>query len=566
LLLPSVRLGFFSDDHALLFALDQPPPTGAPPWWDLYHFTPDDDRGVRELIGAGLFPWWTVSSLRLHLVRPLSSALLAFDHRIFGDSALGYHLHSLAWFVALLAVAGALFRRVLPRETATLALVVFALADANVAPAAWIAARHTLVAAVPALLALLAFVRARQDGWAPGRWLAPLGMSVGLLGGEAALGGLALALSYDLFGPANGDDASLRSRAVRALPMATLAVAYLAVYAAAGGGAHGSGAYLSPLDSPVAFAQAALTRFPVLVADAFLGVPAELSVAGFARQVVVVGLGTASGVALLWRACAPLATDEERAVVRWVVPGAAAALLASLGAFPGARLLLVPNVGVAILVATILRRGFGSGPYALARRAGAGILALTSVLLAPPLALFNQLALHRLARTTERLALDAEREVGGAQRVFVVAASDPMVAVYPRFVLLHEGATSIGCWAWLDGGKADARVTRLGPDSIAVEPIGAALVRGAFEQLYRAPSLPTHEGDEVVTCGARVRVASVADGFPTRIEVRFGTALEDAAAGVALLAWQGGALRRLAPPAIGESFVLPWTMGPSGLF
>jgi hypothetical protein len=519
---------------------------------------------VSELTGAGFYPWWTVSSLRLHLVRPLSSALLALDHRVFGDSALGYHLHSLAWFVALLAAAGALFRRVLPRETATLALVVFALADANVAPAAWIAARNSLVAAVPALLALVAFVRARQDGWAPGRWLAPLGMAVGLLGGETALGGVALVLAYDLFGPAGGG--SLRSRAVRALPMAMLAVAYLTVYAAVGGGAHGSGAYVSPLDSPVAFAQAALTRFPVLVGNALLGVPAELSVAGFTRQVVVVGLVAAFGVALLWRVCAPLATDEERAAVRWAVPGAAAALLASLGAFPGARLLLVPNVGVAIFVATMLRRGFGSGPHAIARRVGAGLLVLTSVLLAAPLALFNELAFERMARTTERLAHDAEREAGGAQRVFVVAAGDPMVALYPRFVLLHEGAASTGCWSWLDGAKADVRVTRLGQDGIAIEPIGAPLLRGAFEELYRAPSLPMHEGDEVVQCGARVRVASVAGGFPTRIEVHFGAALESAAAGLALLVWQGGALRRLAPPAIGESVVLPWTVGPSGLF
>jgi hypothetical protein len=454
---------------------------------------------------------------------------------------------------------------VLPRETATLALLVFALADPNVAPAAWIAARNSLVAAVPALLGLVAFVRTRQSGWAPGRWLAPLGMAVGLLGGETALGGVAFALAYDLFAPAKGDG-SLRTRAVRALPMAMLAVAYLAVYAAVGGGAHGSGAYVSPLDSPASFVRAALTRFPVLVGNALLGVPAELSVAGFARQVVVVGLGAAFGGALLWRVCAPLATDEERAAVRWAVPGAAAALLASLGAFPGARLLLVPNVGVAIFVATILRRGFGSGPDAVARRAGAGLLVLTSVLLAPPLALFNQLAFDRMARTTERLAREAEREAGGAQHVFVVAAADPMVALYPRFVLLHEGAKAIGCWSWLDGSKADARVTRLGPDSIAVEPIGAALGRGAFEELYRAPWLPMHEGDEVVTCGARVRVASVAGGFPTRIEVRFGAALEDAAAGFVLLAWQGGGLRRLAPPAIGESVVLPWTVGPSGLF
>jgi hypothetical protein len=304
----------------------------------------------------------------------------------------------------------------------------------------------------------------------------------------------------------------------------------------------------------------------VLVGNALLGVPAELSFTGFARQVANVGLVAAIGAALLWRACAPLASDEERAAVRWAVPGAAAALLTSLGAFPGARLLLVSNVGVAIFVATVLRRGFAAGPHALARRAGAGLLALTCVVLAPPLAMLNQHALENTARATERLAHTAEREAGGARRVFVVAASDPMVALYPRFVLLHEGAASIECWSWLDGAKADVRVTRVGPHALAIEPVGTAFLRGGFEGLYRSPSLPMHEGEEVAQCGARVRVTSVAGGFPTRIDVRFGAKLEDASAGFVLLAWQGGALSRFAPPAIGESVVIPWSVGPIGLF
>jgi hypothetical protein len=58
-------------------------------------------------------------------------------------------------------------------------------------------------------------------------------------------------------------------------------------------------------------------------------------------------------------------------------------------------------------------------------------------------------------------------------------------------------------------------------------------------------------------------VLRVADGLPARIELRVDP-LDDP--DVALLAWQQGAFRRLALPPIGESTVIPWSPGPSGVF
>jgi hypothetical protein len=564
LVLPSFAVGFFSDDHAMLAVLQHPGPE-VEPWWDLYRFTPNDPSGLAPQIHEGLYPWWTAPSLHLHLVRPLGGALVALDYLVFGRSAVGYHVHSLLWFVAFLAVVGALFRRVLPRETAALAFLVVALSDAVVAPASWIAARHGFVSAVPALLGLIALVRLRTDGWRPGRWLAPLGFAVGLLGGETALGVVALAIAYDLLARR---DVPGRDRLARAAPHLGLALGYVAIYVAVGGGARSSAGYLEPFSDPVAFAAAAVIRFPALIADAVFSMPAELVTIGLGPPQACIGVVGALIVAALWRGCAAAATGEERAAVRWAVPGALAALATCVGAFPGGRLLLIANVGFAMLLATILRHAFRARSGALVSwslRVGAGVLALLHFVAAPLMTLGNMKTIATMARATETAAHDATREAAGASRAFILAGSDPMATVYSHFVLLDEGATSIACWSWLDGAKSDAKVTRTAPDAFAIEPVGTTFLRGSFETLYRAPSIPIAQGDTFEQCGASIRVASMSEGHPSRIEVSFGAPL-DAAPDVALLAWQAGALRRFVLPAVGASAVIPWSPGPSGLF
>jgi len=122
-------------------------------------------------------------------------------------------------------------------STGALALWIFAVAPAHMQPYGWIASRHMLVAGVPAMFGVLAHVRAREEGWRPGRWVAPLAVGVGLLGGEAALGGLALWIAYDLAGPST--PGAWRARLLAALPAVAVAAAYLALYTWFGGGTAG---------------------------------------------------------------------------------------------------------------------------------------------------------------------------------------------------------------------------------------------------------------------------------------------------------------------------------------
>lgn len=559
LALPSLAVGFFSDDYVFVDWLEHRIPL-SPPWWDLYRFTPGDPATMRECLAKGLVPWWTTPALHLHLVRPLSSALLALDHAVFGRAAIGWHLHSLAWYAVLLAAASQFFRRLLPPATATMALLLFALSDANVFPFAWPSSRHILLAATFAVLGVTAHVRFRAESWRPGRFLGPLALAAGLLASEAALGGFTFAIAYDLVGPQRG---ALRDRVARALPLGTLAIAYLVVYTLVGGGARGSAGYVSPID-PVAFLSIAAVRVPVLLGTAILGVPADFANVGFARGTAIAGAVATVLFALLWRACARVVPEGERATLTWLALGAFTALAAGVGGFPGARELLVANLGFAPLMATVLCSAFASGPFAVARRAGAGLLAVVHVALAPLSQLVNQYSMQTIARATEATANVMQQEIHGRPRAFVVAASDPMASLYAGAVATSQTSAPPGCRSLLSAARADVTVTRTGDASFALEPRGTTLMRGPFENLYRAPWLPLHVGDEVVTCGARVRVAAIVDGLPSRVEVESDVALDSP--DVAWLAWSAGALKELTFPAVGESTTIAWTPGPSGIF
>ncbi|WP_437651016.1 hypothetical protein [Sorangium sp. So ce362] len=563
----TITLAFYSDDYILLCYLAELIP-GSPPWYDLYNFFGGDPHRTQANIALTGLPWWTDPELRLHLVRPLASALFTLENAVFGRAPLGYHLVSIALYVALVAAAGRLFLRVLPGATAALALLIFAVSASHMQSAGWIACQHLLLAALPVVLGLSAYLRYREEGWRPGRYLGPLGLGIGLLGGEAALGGAAYWIAYQLAGPAPPSRAAgWRARAAAALPVLGLLV-YFAAYKAAGGGAAHTGGYVDPLADPLRFVATAAERLPVLLGNAIVTVPADFSTAFPKGPFVVIGLAATAGAALLYRACLPAIPERERAALRWLVPGALLAFVTCLGGFPGSRLLLLPNLGIAPLLAVLivrgLRRGPSHGPASWPRRAGAGFLGVVHVALAPPMFLLATASSADIARKLEDVARTAEIGAPPRKRVFIAASSDPMASMYPQAIIALESPDAISCWAMLSMTKASHRLTRTGGSSFTLAPIGQTMLTGAFESLYRAPSSPLQPGYEIRQCGGTIRVAEVEDGKPTRLEIDVGAPLEDP--GLALLAWRDGRLRRVAPPAVGETIELPWSPGPIGVF
>jgi 4-amino-4-deoxy-L-arabinose transferase-like glycosyltransferase len=132
--------------------------------FELYDFVGGPTRPASLMIDRGLLPWFTDDGLTLRFFRPLSSAMLAMDARLFGERTWLARLHSLLWFLAILGLVAVLHRRLLSPSAAGVATLIYAISAGHALPVSWIAARHTLVCTAFSLLTFWLHLRVREDG------------------------------------------------------------------------------------------------------------------------------------------------------------------------------------------------------------------------------------------------------------------------------------------------------------------------------------------------------------------------------------------------------------------
>lgn len=194
---PALWVGFVGDDLIQRLRLEHRLPGFGDGFWSAYEFTPQSFP-ARELIQQGLLPWFTDPELRIHFLRPLTSASLALDAWCFGRNAALAHAHSIAWLLLLAAASARLYQRWFAPAPALLSALVFAMAGAHGMPTAWLASRHTLIAAALAVSSLWVWAKYREDRWQPGRWLAPSFLCASLLASESGLCGVVFLVAYEL--------------------------------------------------------------------------------------------------------------------------------------------------------------------------------------------------------------------------------------------------------------------------------------------------------------------------------------------------------------------------------
>jgi hypothetical protein len=548
----TLGMGFFGDDFGHILILEGFVAVGTPD--DLFRFAGDRPEVLQQLIQRGVYPWWTLPELKLAFWRPLSGALASFDHRLFGRNPLGYHVHSLAWYLAMVALYGALMRRYLPGALGGLALLVFAIDDAHLLPTGWIANRNALAAAVPALLGLWLHLEWREHRR---RWALPLSLAafaVGLTGGETALGLFAYVGAYELLG-ARGTWAE-RLRGL--VPPAALGIGYLLLYKARGYGAYGSGSYLDPIVETGSFLFAALLRLPALLGGQFLGLPLEIWPLGPSVHRVLAGLGLVGVGLFVWilRAAWPGLSEEERRHCRWLFAGAALSLVPVLAVFPSNRLLLVPSVGGALAIAVALRHAWR--PLARAvpsrgmRAAGWGLALIHLVLAALfwPLMAQGVAQLGASARTMLQVTeSELELERLSEQYVMVLTPGDPVRGMYTAALWAFHGKPVPRAWRTLSLSPEGHVFTRTGPASFELELTQGRFHTSEFEAIFRAPRYRLTAGAQVELEHMRATVLAADEQGPTRLGFEFDAPLESPS--FVFLHWRDGGLRRFEPPAVG---------------
>jgi len=116
--------------------------------------------------------------------RPIATLSFAIDHRLFGGSALAFHLSSLLWYLALVLLGWTFARRCMPPLAAWLAMALFAVMPTHAENVASLVGRADTMGVLFAVLALLAVSPTVVDGQATSLrrvLLAMLAFATGLL-------------------------------------------------------------------------------------------------------------------------------------------------------------------------------------------------------------------------------------------------------------------------------------------------------------------------------------------------------------------------------------------------
>lgn len=564
LLAPCITTGFVADDlvhKAMLSGAPGMPALARHPL-DLFRFASGDPTAARALVDSGVFPWWTEPNVRLSFFRPLASFTHWLDYRLWPDSALAMHLHSLLWYALLLTVVAALYRRFArPGSAAVLPLLLFAIDDAHAPAVGWIANRNALIALTLSLPALALHDRARREGGRSARPLAALVLLAGLCAGEAALVTLAYLVAYAVF----LDRGRWTARLGALWPYAAVMVGWRAACAALGYGVSGSGLYVDPITAPLAFARATFERLPVLVlgelalpwADLWEVYP--LAVPVLRPLVFLLALAVTAGFfAVAW----PLLRESGRA--RFWALGSVLALLPTCATFPHDRLLLGAGIGAMAVVAELLLPVVVEFRGAWRRRAvyALGVVHIVLAALLSPIRASHVGDLSRPLKTAAD-TLAAVPDVARRSVVLVNPPIDPFAAYLPVY-LEADGRPRPQRLLWLATGVSELTLTVIDERTVRVHAKDGFL-SSSSQCLLRDPRRSPALGEHIELSLARIQVVRLtADRRPMEIDVEFREPIRSDE--LVWMQWDGAGYAPFAVPSQGASTVVPRVNVASALF
>ncbi|MEO7328275.1 MAG: hypothetical protein ABI193_06840 [Minicystis sp.] len=568
--LPALGVGFVGDEELQLSALEGRASSGMTRF-DLWRFHSGDPAEGARLIHDGYLPWWTRPDLKMAFLRPLSSVVFAAEHALFGRNPVGYHALNLVWALLLITVVALFFRKVLPGAIGAVATLLFAVQGIHWEVAGMICARHFLIASVASFAGFLAYLRYREEGYRPGLPLAFLGFAVGLAGGEEALQVLAYVLAYELFAARGTWMERARALLVPSVPAAL----YLLCYKLLGYGTFRMAPnYTDPFAEPLqwlkhGFSAARLSLALLFGVEGFAGESGSFKLTPDTRFYNLRWLLVALLVAMiaglfvfLARASDRLVSQAERRTLRFLLAGALLSFAPVIGAVPGPRLLVIPGVGVAALIAALLRAAWlslrapadNASPSRIPLIALGALLLLIHGLLSPAQLAMNLSSLSKnLQRWTlknQALVAQAEIDKGRDQDVIVIAAGPSSGALEHKRL-----STRTSTWMVLSVLPVEHELLRTGPNTAEVI-IHAPSTRPAGEKGYPTVGQKlSFQGDFTLEVVEAVATNFDEKNSPTRLALRSARSLDDP--GIRFLLWRDGALRKVSVPPIGERVSLP---------
>jgi hypothetical protein len=547
--LPAITSKFILDDYMHAAMIDGTHGIKRGPF-EIYDFVNDGER--RAFIERGLLPWWSHPQLKVRFFRPLPSAMRWLEQTYVGQHVLLMHLHSLLWWLAAVLAVHRLLGRILEKRPAMLATAIFALGPWHVLPLAWLANREALVSITFGVLAIDHHLSWRKGG-SVGHALAAAGLfGLALLGGEYALclGGYVLAMELVRRG------ASLPRRLFALMPFVLPSLIYLGVRAWLGYGTYRSGFYTDPLREPLEFLKLVPERAMTLLTEGWLtlGTSAWGSNApAWVKAALVASCGTVMVVVL--RKLFESLDGERKETAGWLLWGSLIAMIPVLAVVPAPRVLGLPSIGMAAIIALLVEQAWFRREQPAPHRwtwFAATILAFLHLVHGPIASVIAGQELRvsslRFAETAQALAA----KLKDPARAEIIVARGQAGMFFGPFAIAPDGAPPA---RWRNLSHTNHALA-LRKDAYTLE-LRASAERGIFPagpgNLFRSPHQPFKNGDIVDLPGLKIEIVDAGTSGPRIVRYTFERPLEEEP-----LVWlqEGFAgFRDITPPAPG--FGLP---------
>jgi len=484
---------------------------------DLYDFVNDADRQV--LTARGTLPWWSDPHLKIRFFRPLSSGLIWTEHRVLGDAPLPLHLHSLAWWIALVLVAHALFRRLMPERPALIATAIFALAPCHAIPLAWLANREVLITLTFGLLGLIFLDRARVSRGVLNVAAASLLFGVSLLAGEYALGIGAYVVAASLASSGLTPAKRLAGIASFGAP----ASVYLFLRARLECGTLGSGFYTDPSREPWAYVTQIPRRAATLLLDAWLSLDHQ-TLTGSTPTWLVLTLVPVVAIPLgivVRRAYGKL-DPASRSHTRVLLVGSLLSMFPVLAVVPSPRLVGAAMVGISAVVALVLDAEWLARAPARGSGNFGGLVALllgfAHLVHGPATALLVGREFHQSSKAFAASAANIAQQIGdpGDRQVFVLRGGGASFflpfGLTPTFAPPKEWIF-IANTGHILARRRDARTLDIfTPSDQPVYALGTS-------NLFRRSESPLHVGEVFAFEGVKVTILQMGPNGPQGLRV-----------------------------------------------
>jgi hypothetical protein len=575
--------GLISDDYLQFAMLEGVYPVKRSPL-DLYNFYRSSEE-VKTLKQFGTLPWLSDPNFRLAMLRPLSSALIAFDYLAFGNHIWAFYLHSVFWWVLMLVAVAGVLAEVLPLPIAGLAVLLFAVDESSDITFCWLANRNTVVSIGLGVLGLWAFIRWFRGGGRKAFILSIALTVLALLAGEWVFSVFAYLFAYALW----NQQRRVRSRVLALLPIGLLAICFVAAQSALGYGALHSSVYVSPFVDPGLFFSKATERVPIFFADLVLGIPTVwwfidnpwriyfLSHGFFHPSVwkilpgwkffhILLGYTAIFVFIFIIRWSIRNLSAQVRQELRWLITGAVLSFIPLIASIPSERLTLPAAIGFCALFSAALIACAQALYRFITRPAtvfplGAAVILLygcwfhgyRAVSRAQSESQAYRLVFESVAKWIERAPIDDSQIA--QQRIVLINVADHTSAVFFPFVrYAHGHPLPLSQWT-LSAAPYAHDVKRVSANALELTIVGAIGETDAGENFYRDERSAVKPGETFRIEGLGVQVVAATDGKVRRLRFTFDKPLEDSE--YLFLCSSRLGLRRFDLPVLGKVIRLP---------